>query len=96
MGALLEGDEVIAFSPATFIGPLARLVHRDRRAPRLFLRACVSPDRRVDYFDLKKVFRTHQGLLVASPEYNSSITPLLKNTIDWVAFHICRATVIHS
>jgi chromate reductase, NAD(P)H dehydrogenase (quinone) len=26
----------------------------------------------------------HQGLLIASPEYNSQITPLLKNAIDWV------------
>jgi NAD(P)H-dependent FMN reductase len=26
---------------------------------------------------------SHQGLLVASPEYNSMITPLLKNAIDW-------------
>jgi NAD(P)H-dependent FMN reductase len=25
----------------------------------------------------------HEGILVASPEYNSMITPLLKNTIDW-------------
>ena len=59
VGALLEADEVIAFSPVTFIGPLARLVHGDRRAPKLFLRACVSPSRRSAYFDLKKVFRTH-------------------------------------
>ncbi len=27
----------------------------------------------------------HQGFLIACPEYNSSITPLLKNAIDWAS-----------
>ncbi len=34
---------------------------------------------------LKQLFFEHQGLLLACPEYNSSITPLLKNVIDWVS-----------
>lgn len=34
---------------------------------------------------LKLIFAEHDGLLISCPEYNSSITPLLKNTIDWVS-----------
>lgn len=34
---------------------------------------------------LKALFAAHQGLLISCPEYNSTITPLLKNTLDWVS-----------
>ncbi|HEX7971327.1 MAG TPA: NAD(P)H-dependent oxidoreductase [Thiobacillus sp.] len=34
---------------------------------------------------LKALFKEHDALLIASPEYNSSIPPLLKNTFDWVS-----------
>ncbi|HYE35970.1 NAD(P)H-dependent oxidoreductase [Methylocaldum sp.] len=33
----------------------------------------------------RQLMMAHQGLLIAAPEYNSSITALLKNTIDWVS-----------
>jgi NAD(P)H-dependent FMN reductase len=34
---------------------------------------------------LKAVMEAHNGIFIASPEYNASITPLLKNAIDWVS-----------
>ncbi|MEB3230757.1 MAG: NAD(P)H-dependent oxidoreductase [Leptolyngbyaceae bacterium] len=34
---------------------------------------------------LKALLKSHQGLLIACPEYNGSITPLLKNAIDWAS-----------
>jgi chromate reductase len=34
---------------------------------------------------LKRLFGIHHGVFIASPEYNASITPLLKNTLDWIS-----------
>jgi NAD(P)H-dependent FMN reductase len=34
---------------------------------------------------LARLFVAHDGILIATPEYNGSIPPLLKNTIDWIS-----------
>ncbi len=34
---------------------------------------------------LQRMVAEHQGLLIATPEYNGFPTPLLKNTLDWVS-----------
>ena len=34
---------------------------------------------------LKQMLMAHQGVFITSPEYSASVTPLLKNAIDWVS-----------
>src|SRR6059036_260243 len=35
--------------------------------------------------NLKRMMAAHHGVLVVTPEYNSSVPALVKNTIDWVS-----------
>lgn len=35
--------------------------------------------------DFKNLLIPHDGFLIASPEYNSAFSPLLKNVIDWAS-----------
>jgi chromate reductase, NAD(P)H dehydrogenase (quinone) len=34
--------------------------------------------------NLKRLIGVHHGVVIVTPEYNSSVPPLVKNTIDWV------------
>jgi chromate reductase, NAD(P)H dehydrogenase (quinone) len=34
--------------------------------------------------NLKRMMGAHHGVVIVTPEYNSSVPPLVKNTIDWV------------
>src|SRR6478609_9982426 len=34
--------------------------------------------------NLKRMIGAHHGVLIVTPEYNSSLPPLVKNTLDWV------------
>jgi chromate reductase, NAD(P)H dehydrogenase (quinone) len=35
--------------------------------------------------NLKRMMGTHHGVLIVTPEYNSSVPALVKNTIDWIS-----------
>ena len=34
---------------------------------------------------LKRMLSVHQGVFIVTPEYNASVPPLVKNTIDWIS-----------
>jgi len=34
---------------------------------------------------LQRMLGAHQGVFITSPEYSASVTPLLKNAIDWIS-----------
>ena len=34
---------------------------------------------------LSDLFNKHDGFIISLPEYNSSVTPVFKNTVDWIS-----------
>jgi len=38
---------------------------------------------------LKQMIMAHHGVFITSPEYSASVTPMLKNAIDWVS-RVCE------
>lgn len=72
-GARKAGAEVTLVELADFPLPL---FNQDEEAA-----AGLPPNAR----KLKDLFKGHDALLLACPEYNGSITPLLKNTLDWIS-----------
>jgi len=72
-GARSAGGEVTLIDLADFPMPLYDGdLERDSGLP--------EPARR-----LKALMIEHDGMLISAPEYNGSITAVLKNTIDWVS-----------
>src|SRR6201999_3549407 len=49
--------------------------------------------------NLKRLMSAHHGVLIVTPEYNSSVPALVKNTIDWITrvqdSHERRGQVFH-
>jgi NAD(P)H-dependent FMN reductase len=69
----LQGAEVTRISLADYPLPLMdEDLERDRGVP----------DNAVK---LARLFTAHDGILIATPEYNGSMPALVKNTIDWIS-----------
>ncbi len=62
VGCLLGADKVLAFSPFTFIGPVARLFNGDTRVAPVAARALLSRSAHWRYFDLAGVFASREKL----------------------------------
>ena len=57
-----------------------------RDLPMPFYDDHLEPSQGLDnVLEFRALMRAHNGLLIASPEYNGSVTAVLKNAIDWAS-----------
>ena len=81
-------DRLVRIAEAGAVDAGAAVTHvnlRDYRLP-LFDADAESVDGKPDSAKaLKQLMIDHDGFLISAPEYNSSITGVLKNAIDWVS-----------
>lgn len=69
----LQGAEVTRISLADYALPIMdQDLEAERGVPENALK-------------LARLFVAHDGILIATPEYNGSMPPLLKNAIDWIS-----------
>ena len=71
-GALAAGGEITLLDWSQYALPLYDPELEARGMPEAVLR-------------FKALLIAHHGFLIAAPEYNGSLTPLLKNAIDWAS-----------
>jgi NAD(P)H-dependent FMN reductase len=71
--ARAAGAEVTLLEPRDFVMPLYDGDLEERDGPPAAASA------------LKDQFAAHQAIFIASPEYNASVSPYLKNALDWVS-----------
>ncbi len=84
-----------AYSGKTAVAAAAELVRQGAEVTHISLADYAMPILDQDLEDadgvpdgamrLGRLIADHDGMLIATPEYNSSIPPLLKNAIDWVS-----------
>ncbi len=71
--AATAGVKTTVLEPREFVMPLYDGDLEERNSP---------PSQAIA---LKALFQSHNAIFIASPEYNASVSPFLKNAIDWVS-----------
>jgi chromate reductase len=64
---------------------VTRISLEDYRLPLFDADLASSSGLPVAAVQLKRMLLAHQGVFITSPEYSASVTPLIKNTIDWIS-----------